>query len=102
MRRPCVVTIGTAGQTVDSVEQRVVMLSEGQKMYAGRGALNADTARASWAHMCALCGARFFQTRNKLLELLQSGFEAPIIIFLNEKKGADVLSRALEKLGVRR
>ena len=41
-------------------------------------------------------------SRNKLLELLQSGFEAPIIIFLNEKKGADVLSRALEKLGVRR
>ena len=31
--------------------------------------------------------------------MLESGFEAPIIIFVNQKKGADTLAKALEKLG---
>ncbi|XP_044001816.1 probable ATP-dependent RNA helicase DDX23 [Aphidius gifuensis] len=37
--------------------------------------------------------------RRKLMELLSRGFEPPIIIFVNQKKGADVLARSLEKLG---
>jgi hypothetical protein len=135
MRRPCVVTIGTAGQTVDSVEQRVVMCSEQQKMYGtrtrmrdGRGCVCACAQERErerngvcvcvsvYEGMCvcvssprtdALTLALFvylsiyLDYRNKLLELLQSGFEAPIIIFVNQKKGADVLARGLEKLGVR-
>lgn len=40
--------------------------------------------------------------RRKLCELLARGVEPPVIIFVNQKKGADVLARGLEKLGVRR
>ena len=39
--------------------------------------------------------------RKKLLTLLASGIDPPIIIFVNQKKGADVLSKSLEKVGVR-
>lgn len=39
--------------------------------------------------------------RRKLCELLARGVEPPVIIFVNQKKGADVLARGLEKLGVR-
>lgn len=41
------------------------------------------------------------QKRKKLTELLQSNPEPPIIIFVNQKKGAEVLAKSLEKLGVR-
>lgn len=40
--------------------------------------------------------------RKKLLSLLGSGIDPPIIIFVNQKKGADVLSKSLEKVGVSR
>ncbi|CAG8630843.1 11473_t:CDS:10 [Dentiscutata erythropus] len=71
LRRPAVVTVGTAGQAVDTVEQRVEMINdEGRK-------------------------------KARLLELLQGSFDPPIIIFVNQKKGCDVLARALNKLGYR-
>ncbi|KAJ3139703.1 mRNA splicing protein prp28 [Physocladia obscura] len=70
LRRPIVVTIGTAGQAVDRIEQRIEMINdEGKK-------------------------------KNRLLELLGGEeFSPPIIVFVNQKKGCDVLSKALEKLG---
>merc|ERR1719402_1217092 len=37
--------------------------------------------------------------RNKLISILNSGIDPPIIIFVNQKKGADVLARGLEKMG---
>ncbi|XP_044743410.1 probable ATP-dependent RNA helicase DDX23 [Chrysoperla carnea] len=37
--------------------------------------------------------------RKKLMEILSRGVEPPIIIFVNQKKGADVLAKGLEKLG---
>ncbi|KAF2902146.1 hypothetical protein ILUMI_04054 [Ignelater luminosus] len=37
--------------------------------------------------------------RRKLMEYLSKGIEPPIIIFVNQKKGADVLAKGLEKLG---
>ncbi|KAF4533343.1 hypothetical protein B566_EDAN002740 [Ephemera danica] len=37
--------------------------------------------------------------RRKLLEILNRGVEPPVIIFVNQKKGADVLAKGLEKLG---
>ncbi|KAG8231675.1 hypothetical protein J437_LFUL007449, partial [Ladona fulva] len=37
--------------------------------------------------------------RRRLLEILGRGVEPPIIVFVNQKKGADVLARGLEKLG---
>ncbi|XP_060516505.1 probable ATP-dependent RNA helicase DDX23 [Cylas formicarius] len=36
--------------------------------------------------------------RRKLMEYLSKGFDPPIIIFVNQKKGADVLAKGLEKL----
>ncbi|KAI9103053.1 P-loop containing nucleoside triphosphate hydrolase protein [Phlyctochytrium arcticum] len=71
LRRPAVVTIGTAGQVVDTIEQRVELVNDENKKKA------------------------------RLLEILAQGFEPPIIIFVNQKKGADVLARALDKLGHR-
>lgn len=40
------------------------------------------------------------EKRKKLLSLLSQRLEPPIIIFVNQKKGADVLARSLEKMGV--
>lgn len=37
--------------------------------------------------------------RRKLIEYLNKGIDPPIIIFVNQKKGADVLAKGLEKLG---
>ncbi|XP_044268802.1 probable ATP-dependent RNA helicase DDX23 [Tribolium madens] len=37
--------------------------------------------------------------RKKLMEYLSKGVDPPIIIFVNQKKGADVLAKGLEKLG---
>ncbi|KAH3721763.1 probable ATP-dependent RNA helicase DDX23 [Dreissena polymorpha] len=37
--------------------------------------------------------------RKKLLEILQAGIEPPILIFVNQKKGVDVLAKSLEKMG---
>ncbi|BHF72903.1 DEAD (Asp-Glu-Ala-Asp) box polypeptide 23 [Sparganum proliferum] len=37
--------------------------------------------------------------RKKLLSILGEGIDPPVIIFVNQKKGADVLAKGLEKLG---
>lgn len=39
-------------------------------------------------------------SRKKLLAILEQGFDPPIIIFVNQKKGCDVLAKSLEKMGV--
>ena len=39
------------------------------------------------------------EKRNKLIEVLEQGFEPPIIIFVNQKKGADILAKSLDKMG---
>ncbi|KAI9205633.1 P-loop containing nucleoside triphosphate hydrolase protein [Polychytrium aggregatum] len=71
LRRPAVVTIGTAGQVVDRIEQRVEFINDENKK------------------------------KNRLIEILNGRFEPPIIVFVNQKKGCDVLSKALERLGYR-
>lgn len=38
--------------------------------------------------------------RHKLIEILERGIDPPIIIFVNQKKGVDVLAKSLEKMGV--
>jgi len=37
--------------------------------------------------------------RNRLISILNAGIDPPIIIFVNQKKGADVLAKGLEKMG---
>ena len=39
------------------------------------------------------------EKRKKLLSILQCGITPPVLIFVNQKKGADVLCKGLEKLG---
>ncbi|KAG0744428.1 hypothetical protein G6F60_003382 [Rhizopus arrhizus] len=70
LRREAVVTIGITGQAVETVEQRVEMIN--------------DEPRKT----------------TRLLEIINSGkFPAPIIIFLNSKKGVDTISSLLKKQG---
>ncbi|KAI8097125.1 P-loop containing nucleoside triphosphate hydrolase protein [Halteromyces radiatus] len=70
LRNPAVVTIGNAGQAGSTVEQRVEMIDDdGRK-------------------------------KNRLLEILGTNkYTPPIIIFVNQKKGVDILAKALNKLG---
>jgi ATP-dependent RNA helicase DDX23/PRP28 len=75
LRRPALVTIGEAGQSADRIEQRVSVFFSGGD-----------------------CENR---KKEKLLEILGSDeFKPPMIIFVNQKKGVDVLARALDKRGV--
>ncbi|KPV76415.1 uncharacterized protein RHOBADRAFT_35057 [Rhodotorula graminis WP1] len=68
LRRPAVVTIGVAGQAVDTVDQRVEMINSEEKK------------------------------KSRLLEILNNGgFEPPMIVFVNQKKGADVLQKDLQR-----
>lgn len=39
------------------------------------------------------------EKRKKLLNILQAGIDPPVLIFVNQKKGVDVLARSLEKMG---
>lgn len=39
------------------------------------------------------------EKRRKLIEILQAGVEPPVIIFVNQKKGADVLAKSLDRSG---
>ncbi|XJO73998.1 hypothetical protein BDV3_004885 [Batrachochytrium dendrobatidis] len=72
LRRPATVTIGIAGQVVDRIEQRVEMINDdGRKL-------------------------------SRLQEILTSRqFEPPMIVFVNQKKGCEVIARALDRLGLK-
>ncbi|XP_050419170.1 probable ATP-dependent RNA helicase DDX23 [Patella vulgata] len=37
--------------------------------------------------------------RKKLINILNGGIDPPVIIFVNQKKGADILAKSLEKMG---
>ncbi|KAF7255685.1 hypothetical protein EG68_07229 [Paragonimus skrjabini miyazakii] len=39
------------------------------------------------------------EKRKKLLQILNAGIDPPVIIFVNQKKGADMLAKGLDKLG---
>ena len=68
LRRPAHVTIGTVGNSADSVTQIVHIVTEKQK-------------------------------RQKLIDFLAAAPDPPIIIFVNQKKGCDVLVKSLERMG---
>nr|CAD2140846.1 unnamed protein product [Meloidogyne enterolobii] len=70
LRRPAIVYIGSAGRPTERVEQIVIMMSEEMK-------------------------------RKKIVELLfePNLYIPPIIIFVNQKRGADLLGKGLQKIG---
>ncbi|PWN40384.1 putative U5 snRNP 100 kd protein [Ceraceosorus guamensis] len=69
LRRPATITIGDANQAVGTVEQRVEFIAGEDKKKA------------------------------RLMQILQSGFEPPIIIFSTTKQSVDSLSRDLQRSG---
>ena len=69
MRRPATVYIGSVGKPVESVTQRAMFVPDGQKA-------------------------------KKMLQILEDDDPTsvgPVIVFVNQKKGCDVLARQLEK-----
>ncbi|KAG8748691.1 mRNA splicing protein prp28 [Ceratobasidium sp. 414] len=70
LRKPAVITIGEAGRAVESVEQRVEFVIGDEKK------------------------------KMRLLDILNNGgFQAPIIVFVNQKKTADMVARDLSRAG---
>ncbi|KZT60424.1 pre-mRNA-splicing ATP-dependent RNA helicase PRP28 [Calocera cornea HHB12733] len=70
LRRPATITIGEAGRAVDTVEQRVEFVHGDEKK------------------------------KQRMLEILNTGgFSAPIIVFVNQKKTADMVARDLQRAG---
>ncbi|EJU05418.1 Pre-mRNA-splicing ATP-dependent RNA helicase PRP28 [Dacryopinax primogenitus] len=70
LRRPATITIGEAGRAVDTVEQRVEFVHGDEKK------------------------------KQRMLEILNTGgFEAPIIVFVNQKKTADMVARDIQRAG---
>jgi ATP-dependent RNA helicase DDX23/PRP28 len=109
MRRPAIVTIGVAGQAVDTVDQRVEMINSEEKKKYVASFLSSSTFLSSsfflegergWRRGVRLTASH--QRRSRLLEILNNGgFQPPMIVFVNQKKGADVLMKDLQRSRVR-
>lgn len=70
LKKPAVITIGEAGRAVDTVEQRVDFVNGDEKK------------------------------KQRLLEILNSGqYASPIIVFVNQKKTADMVAKDLSRAG---
>ena len=93
LKRPAIITIGEAGRAVDTVEQRVEFITgEEKKKYVIRLRMTAGLTKGL-----------FPVHRQRLLEILNSAqYQAPIIVFVNQKKTADMVAKDLSRAGVRR
>lgn len=70
LRRPAIITIGSAGEAVDTVEQRVEMIAGEDKR------------------------------KKRLNDILSSGeFRPPIIVFVNIKRNCDAIAREIKQMG---
>ncbi|KAJ7063213.1 P-loop containing nucleoside triphosphate hydrolase protein [Mycena amicta] len=68
LRKPAIITIGEAGRAVDTVEQRVEFVNGDEKK------------------------------KQRMLEILNSGmYPSPIIVFVNQKKTADMVAKDLQR-----
>ncbi|PAV23639.1 pre-mRNA-splicing ATP-dependent RNA helicase PRP28 [Pyrrhoderma noxium] len=72
LRKPAIVTIGEAGRAVDTVEQRVEFVNGDEKK------------------------------KQRMIDILHNdGFPAPIIVFVNQKKTADMVCKDIQRAGFR-
>ncbi|TEB31251.1 P-loop containing nucleoside triphosphate hydrolase protein [Coprinellus micaceus] len=70
LKKPATITIGEAGRAVDTVEQRVEFVTGDEKK------------------------------KQRMLEILNSGqYNSPIIVFVNQKKTADMVAKDLSRAG---
>jgi hypothetical protein len=92
LKRPAVITIGEAGRAVDTVEQRVeFVIGDEKKKYEVQLLIDERVP----TDLPSLI-------RQRLLEILNSGqYQAPIIVFVNQKKTADMVAKDLSRGGVR-
>lgn len=91
LKKPAIITIGEAGRAVDTVEQRVEFVNGDEKK---KYACPISSLMLSVVNL-RLC-------RIRLLEILNNdGFPAPIIVFVNQKKTADMVCKDLQRAGVR-
>ena len=89
LKRPAIINIGEAGRAVDTVEQRVEFVIGDEKKKCVLDSMS----------VCLMLIACF---RQRLLEILNSGgFQSPIIVFVNQKKTADMVAKDLSRAGVR-
>jgi ATP-dependent RNA helicase DDX23/PRP28 len=87
LRKPAVITIGEAGRAVDTVEQRVEFVTGDEKKKLVSLQLNLPVLMDCF--------------RQRLLEILNSGqYASPIIVFVNQKKTADMVAKDLSRAGV--
>ncbi|KAG6854626.1 mRNA splicing protein prp28 [Blastosporella zonata] len=89
LKKPAVITIGEAGRAVDTVEQRVEFV-------------NGDEKKKWVVTLGVVCGYSLTVGiyRQKLLEILNSGqYASPIIVFVNQKKTADMVAKDLSRAG---
>lgn len=87
LRKPVTVIIGTAGQAVDTVEQRVEFHQTEDKKKS------AILHNSLWPLMKNF--------RQRLLDILNNeGHQPPMIVFVNQKKTADQIAKDLGRAGV--
>jgi ATP-dependent RNA helicase DDX23/PRP28 len=92
LKRPAVITIGEAGRAVDTVEQRVEFIIGEEKK---KCEVQLSMEERVTTNLPSLI-------RQRLLEILNSGqYQAPIIVFVNQKKTADMVAKDLSRAGVR-
>lgn len=91
LKRPAIVTIGEAGRAVDTVEQKVEFVI-------------GDERKKSVKHWPEFSDLLLMGShcRQRMLEILNSGqYASPIIVFVNQKKTADMVAKDLQRAGVR-
>jgi ATP-dependent RNA helicase DDX23/PRP28 len=92
LKRPAVITIGEAGRAVDTVEQRVEFIIGDEKKKCEVQLLTDERVTTNLPSLI----------RQRLVEILNSGqYQAPIIVFVNQKKTADMVAKDLSRANVR-
>jgi ATP-dependent RNA helicase DDX23/PRP28 len=90
LKKPATITIGEAGRAVDTVEQRVEFVSGDEK----KKWVTLSLEMGCWANDT-------WTDRQRMLEILNSGvYASPIIVFVNQKKTADMVAGDLRKANV--
>lgn len=89
LRRPATITIGEAGRAVDTVDQKVEFVNGDEKK------------KYVYPVESRLKIRRLTHYRQRMLDILNSGqYGSPIIVFVNQKKTADMVAKDLSRAGV--